>query len=97
MMRFSALFVCLILLFVSCDSSSGKGDVKQPYGKLSINAAHRIAYSGNYGSYQEPFVGRVVGQKEVNGIIYEKYLLTGLNELGYVESETEGTELWVKP
>lgn len=97
MFRFYFLVACFAFLFVSCDSSSDSVDVKKPYGEMSINAAHRIAYSGNYGSYQKPFVGRVVGQKDVNGTIYERYLLTGLNELGYVESETEGTELWVKP
>lgn len=97
MFRTVIVFVFVGLLFVSCDNSAGKGEVKVPYGSQSRNVAHRIAYSANNGSYSNSYIGRVVGSKEFNGNIYSRYLLSDLDVDADPDVNPVGTELLVDP
>ena len=98
MFRIVMVLVVVCTSFLSCDNSSGKEDVKVPYGSQTKNVAHKILYTNNFGGSQNrPLIGRVVGSKEINGKTYNNYLLSDVDVSGRPESDTEGSKFWLSP
>ncbi|MGI6394257.1 MAG: hypothetical protein ACOX2F_05950 [bacterium] len=94
------LLLCLLLtlILVGCGSGeSSKSDIKKPYGYPTKNMMSKMLHVKNTGEDAKSVFGRIVGEININGTSYSRFLVNYADETGLkpVNDPDTDNEMWI--